>query len=295
MQSNVPVEKSALYHLGCPAWSIPEWRGTFLPEATRSSEMLSEYSKTFNTVEGNSFFYALPKIDLVERWAAQVADGFEFCFKVPRDLSHSGSLSSEGAVYDHLMHCLDVVARAGKLGPTFLQLHASFSPARLAELESFCKKWPDRFPLAVEVRHIDFFTNASSEHALNQLLESFNADRVIFDSRALFHAPPSDRIEERSQERKPKLPVHWKTTGQRPMVRFVGRNKIESVLRWQEELAEKVATWIGEGRHPYIFMHTPDNTLAPYSCRQFHQLLQMRILSLPDLVFPQGQEQIELF
>ena len=266
-----------------------------MPKGTRPSEFLSEYSRTFNTVEGNSFFYALPKIDVVERWVAQAADGFEFCFKVTRDLSHSGSLTGKGAVYDHLLHCLDCVARAGKLGPTFLQLHASFSPKRLTELESFCSQWPNRFPLAVEVRHPDFFTIASSEQALNQLLESHDVDRVIFDSRALFHAPPSDPAEERSQGRKPKLPVRWKTTGQRPMIRFVGRNKIESVLRWQEEVAEKVAMWISEGKHPYVFIHTPDDTLAPYSCRQFHRLLQKQIPSLPDLVFPQRQEQIELF
>ena len=291
----MPAKTSALYHLGCPAWSIPEWRGTFLPERTRTAEFLAEYSKTFNTVEGNSFFYALPKIDVVERWATQAADGFEFCFKIPRDLSHSGSLLCEGAVYDHLLHCLDCVARAGKLGPTFLQLHASFSPGRLAELESFCSQWPDRFSLAVEVRHPDFFTGGTDEQALNKLLENHNADRVIFDSRALFHAPPSDPAEEGSQGRKPNLPVRWETTGQRPMVRFVGRNRIGSVLRWQEEVADRVAAWIGEGKHPYVFMHTPDDTLAPYACRQFHQLLQKRVPSLPDLVIPQRQEQIELF
>ena len=286
---------SSLYHLGCPAWSIPEWRGTFLPQGVRTSELLSEYSRTFNTVEGNSFFYALPKIDIVDRWVSQAAKSFEFCFKVPRDISHSNLLRCEGAVYDRLLQCLDCVARAGKLGPTFLQLHASFSPMRLSELEDFCSNWPDRFPLAVEVRHLDFFTVASSEQTLNQLLESHKVDRVIFDSQALFHAPPSDPAEERSQGRKPRLPVRWKTTGQRPMVRFVGRNKIESIRLWQEEVAKKVGTWINEGKHPYVFMHTPDDTLAPYSCRQFHQLLQRQIPSLPDLAFPQQQQQIELF
>lgn len=246
-------------------------------------------------MEGNSFFYALPKIDVVERWAAQTAEGFEFCFKVPRDISHARALLSKGAVYDHLMQCLERVAQAGRLGPTFLQLHASFSTDRLDELEDFCNHWPKRFPFAVEVRHLDFFTDESSVQTLNQLLESHKVDRVIFDSRALFHAPPDDSVEERSQGRKPRLPVRWETTGQRPMVRFVGRNAIESVRRWQEEVAEKVARWISEGKRPYIFMHTPDDTLAPYLCRQFHQLLQHHISELPDLTFPQRQEQIELF
>lgn len=289
------TRKSALYHLGCPAWSIPEWRGTFLPAKTRTSELLSEYSKTFNTVEGNSFFYALPKIDVVQRWATQAAEGFEFCFKVPRDISHAGALTGKGTVFERLLQCLECVHRAGRLGSTFLQLHASFSSERLDELEGFCSHWPESFPLAVEVRHLDFFTDESIAQRLNQLLESHKVDRVIFDSRALFHAPPSDPAEEKSQGRKPKLPVRWQATGQRPMVRFVGRNAIESVRRWQEEVAEKVATWIGEGKRPYVFMHTPDDSRAPYLCRQFHQLLQKQIPALPDLVFPQKEEQIELF
>lgn len=293
MSSAAKIENS--YHLGCPAWSIPQWRGNFLPAGTRASELLSEYSKTFNTVEGNSFFYALPKMDTVERWASQAAEGFEFCFKVPRDLSHARALLAKGATYDYLIQCLDCVDKAGKLGPTFLQLHSSFSPNRLAELESFCHHWPKQFPLAVEVRHLDFFTDGYSVQTLNQMLESYGADRVIFDSRALFHAPPSDPAEEKSQGRKPRLPVRWETTGQRPMVRFVGRNAIESVLHWQQEVAKKVANWIGEGKHPYIFMHTPDDTLAPYSCGQFHQLLRAHISTLPDLKFPQKEEQIELF
>lgn len=291
----VPVKKPAMYHLGCPAWSIPQWRGGFFPEKLRTADFLSQYSMTFNTVEGNSFFYALPGLDVVDRWAALAAEGFEFCFKAPRAISHARRLPATSAVYDYLLDCLDRVARVGKLGPTFLQLHASFSPERLPELEKFCRDWPERFPLAVEVRHMDFFTVTPCGQALNQLLESYRADRVIFDSRALFHSPPDDPAEKHSQGRKPRLPVLWDTTGQRPMVRFVGRNRIELAQRWQIEVAEKVATWIGEGKHPYVFMHTPDDALAPYLCRQFHRLLQERVSGLSNLSFPENQEQMELF
>ena len=294
--NTMPTEQLALYHLGCPAWSIPEWRGTFLPQGTRTNELLSEYSRVFNTVEGNSFFYALPKLDVVKRWSMQAAEGFEFCFKVPRDVSHAGRLAGEGAVYERLLECLECVAQTGKLGPTFLQLHASFSPKRLEEMEAFCSHWPGQFPLAVEVRHWDFFAEeGAAAQALDTLLTRHQVDRVIFDSRALFHAPPGDPAEERSQGRKPKLPVRWQTTGQRPMVRFVGRNMIETARRWQTEVAEKVTGWIREGKHPYVFMHTPDDTRAPYLCQQFHQLLQARLPELPDLTFPQRAEQIELF
>ena len=73
------VSNEMPYFLGCPAWSILEWRGTFLPKTTPQSDFLKLYSKTFNTVEGNSFFYALPRTQVVERWVRETEPGFKFC------------------------------------------------------------------------------------------------------------------------------------------------------------------------------------------------------------------------
>lgn len=283
------------YHLGCPAWSIPEWKGTFLPQKTAQSAFLREYSKTFNTVEGNSFFYALPKLEVVERWAQDASEGFEFCMKVPRDLSHGRRLASDQRVAEQLLQRLEILNDAGHLGPTFLQLHASFGPSRLPELEQFLINWPSHFPLSVEVRHESFFEECEGAGRLNALLQAHAADRVVFDSRALFHAPPSDSVEAKSQGRKPRLPVKWNALGARPMVRFVGRNDIEQVDPWQEEVADVVANWIQEGRHPYVFMHTPDDTFAPQLCRRFHEKLRKRNSDLVALNMPTCEVQAELF
>ncbi|MEM0969809.1 MAG: DUF72 domain-containing protein, partial [Verrucomicrobiota bacterium] len=68
-------------YLGCPAWSVPEWRGTFLPEGTPSRDFLPLYSKVFRSVEANSTFYSLPTRAVAERWAREVRRGFRFCFK----------------------------------------------------------------------------------------------------------------------------------------------------------------------------------------------------------------------
>ena len=283
------------YHLGCPAWSISEWRGTFLPKSTAQSAFLAEYSKVFNTVEGNSFFYALPKLEVVQRWAQEAAEGFEFCMKVPRDLSHSGRLGANRVIFSQLVERLEVLNCAGRLGPTFLQLHSSFGPSRLDQLEAFIASWPSHLPLAVEVRHEAFFSEGPEEACLNDLLAEHRIDRVIFDSRALFHAPPSDPAEVKSQGRKPRLPVRWMTTGSKPLVRFVGRNDIEQVDPWQDELADVVAKWIHEGRRPYVFMHTPNDTFAPKLCERFHEKLRRRITDLPCLAMPTCAVQGELF
>ncbi|MGB0372613.1 MAG: DUF72 domain-containing protein [Opitutales bacterium] len=288
------MQKTDTYHLGCPAWSIPEWRGVFLPKGTAQSALLSEYSKVFNTVEGNSFFYALPRLEMVERWAAESAPGFEFCMKVPRDISHGARLVSNAEVFEQLVERLEILYNAGRLGPTFLQLHASFGPHRLGELAGFLEAWPTHLPLAVEVRHAKFFEEGADEAVLDSLLTEHSVDRVIFDSRALFQAPPTDPVETKSQERKPRLPVRWKSTGGRPFVRFVGRNNIDQVEPWQSEVAEVVANWIKAGKHPYVFMHRPDDTLAPQLCARFHSRLKEYLPELPDLRMPVIEEQLGL-
>ena len=79
------------------------------------------------------------------------------------------------------------------------------------------------------------------------------------------------------------------------MLRFVGRNDIDLVDPWQTEATDVVANWIQEGKHPYVFMHTPDDTFAPDLCRRFHTKLQERIPELGALEFPALANQMEFF
>ena len=48
----------------------------------------------------------------------------------------------------------------------------------------------------------------------------------------------------------------------------------------------KVAEWIEAGHTPYVFIHTPDNQLAPQLAWRFHQQLQARLPGLLDLPWP---------
>ena len=101
------------YFLGCPEWSRPEWKGGLLPARTRSKDFLAGYARVFNTVEGNTTFYALPRPDVVERWKESTPPSFRFCFKFPRSISHDRKLENtteckiEDVSYSRFSHDTD--------------------------------------------------------------------------------------------------------------------------------------------------------------------------------------------
>ncbi len=271
------------YRLGCPVWACDAWRGTLFEERAPRRAFLGQYSRAFATVEGNSTFYGLPSLATAERWAAESHDGFEFCLKFPRTVSHEGRLEHPPDETRAFVDVLRLLADADRLGPSFLQLPPTFDASRFDELTRYLERLPADLPFAVEVRHPDWFDEGRNERAYERLLGDLGLDRVTFDSRALYSAPPTDDFEAASQSRKPLVPLRHTVTGRHPFVRFVGRNDVTSLNRWIDEWADVVAGWIGAGLRPYVFTHAPNDEFAPAFARAFHTALQTRIPTLPDL------------
>ncbi|HBS77890.1 MAG TPA: hypothetical protein DD989_04615, partial [Pseudomonas sp.] len=118
-----------------------------------ASDYLARYCSVFNTVEGNTTLYAWPSEQTIDRWAAPMPEGFRFCAKLPRDISQAPDLRE---VEDLIRSFRTLLAPLGsRVTPFWLQLPASFGPARLDELAQLIETL-DR-PLAVEVRHAAFF------------------------------------------------------------------------------------------------------------------------------------------
>lgn len=274
-------------YLGCPVWACAEWTGTvFRPEAKRR-DWLPQYSQAFNTVEGNSTFYAIPSLEIARRWAAETAPGFRFALKFPQEISHERQLVGCDSPLRAFLPVLETLATADRLGPTFLQLSAQFGPERLGVLERFLDELPGEFPYAVEVRHPAFFAQGDAERQLNESLAQRGIDRILFDTRAIFAGPPADEHEAESQRRKPRVPVRRTVTGQRPFVRFVGRNDIEQSRELLAEWAPIVAGWLATGKEPYFFTHAPNDAFAPPLAAQFHEALQRQFPELgPRVVWP---------
>jgi uncharacterized protein YecE (DUF72 family) len=273
------------YILGCPSWSEPAWLGSLYPVGTTSSAFLEHYVRLFNGVEGNTTFYARPSMETVQRWARLMPEGFQFCAKFPRDISHSSDLAAQVTAARQFVALMSPLGR--RLGPLWLQLPARFEANQLGALAYFLDElMPLAVPLAVEVRNLAFFERGEAERALNRLLHERGVERICLDSRPLFSCQSRDAAVLHAQSRKPRLPVRPAAFSLRPQVRFIGHPDLLANEPFLMPWVAKVAQWIEEGRTPHVYLHTPDNHQAPGLALHFHARLQERLPGLADLHFP---------
>lgn len=284
------------FYLGCPVWNCAEWGGEVYPVGSKRSDYLHWYSRTFNTVEGNSTFYGLPTRETATRWAEQAAVGFRFALKFPRLISHELRLIDTNEELRRFCEVLSVLASGEVLGPAFLQLPPDYGPENFEHLRAFLKALPHEFPWAVEVRHHGWFDGGHREQQLDELLEELRIDKVLFDSRPLYSLPPEDESERVSQARKPKTPHRETVTAKHPMVRIVGRNRPEQVVQAIDDWAEIIVGWLQTGLKPYVFTHSPDDKFAPTLARLLADKIRTRMPGLnPIPQPPQPLQQKMLF
>ncbi len=267
------------YYLGCPSWSENAWRDYLYPPHAKTADFLDLYCQVFNAVEGNTTFYASPAASTVERWAETMPAHFRFTAKFPREISHGGDLREQLTAAESFLQLINPLGE--RVSPLWLQLSKSFTPQRLPELAGFIDAL--QRPLAVEVRHDDFFAKGDSERMLNRLLLDRGVERICLDPRALFSCTSTEPSVLHAQSKKPRVPPRPAAFTQFPQVRFIGHPTLEANDPFLEPWVEKIAAWIEEGRTPYIFLHTADNLLAAKLAQRFHARLMVRLPGLPAL------------
>ena len=281
-----------MLYLGCPMWGYKAWvgKGRLFPPHTPASDFLRLYSRQLNTVEGNTTFYALPSVETVLRWKQETPENFRFCPKISRDISHSGNLVAskrQTQIFIERMRLL-----GSRLGPIFLQLPPSFSPTQLDELKEFLTFWPRELPLAVEVRHPDFFVEPHI-HTLDQVLQDHQVARIIMDTRPLLTGPEAEQKVLLARERKPHLPVHVSITANFAFVRYIGHPTMENNQPFLEEWAKLVGQWLTESMAVYVFCHCPYEEHSPGICAGFYDMVKrlvQQVPALPVLTLPGQQE-----
>jgi uncharacterized protein YecE (DUF72 family) len=283
------------YNLGCTGWSLKEWVGNFFTDDAKQEDFLGQYASVFNSVEGNTSFYNIPNEKTVKSWGQKTPDGFKFCFKFHRSITHYQLLDDVEEDVMQFLENFDPIA--DRLGPFHIQLPSKFSPKEFIRLEELLSYLPTVYNYALEVRHPDFYDHGKVENRLNRLLKSYSVNRVIFDTRKLHAMNSNESSVLEAQKKKPKVPVRFETTGYRPFVRFVGANDVINNEPYLKEWAIMIADWIKEGLHPYIFTHAPDSKNQPAIARKFHQILSELIEMNPMPAWPieRQNEQLNLF
>ncbi len=249
-------------------WANRDWIGRYFPTDTPAGRELVPYATWCTAVEGNTSFYGLPSAATVARWADDGPPGFRFLFKLPQVVTHRKRLRDVDDELTEFLRRFDPLG--SRAAPFSIQLPASFEPIDLPLLDQFLDRLPTDREWAVEVRHRRFCEGGDDERRLNDLLARHGADRIIIDTRAVFAGPCRTAAEREAFQRKPRLPVRPVAIGANPVVRFIGQTEPEANPGWWAKWVPKIAQWLGEGRSPTMFVHTPDNLVAPELARRFH-------------------------
>lgn len=237
------------YFCGTSGLVLPYKNKSFYPPEFRESSRLKYYGSLFSSIEINSSFYKIPQASTVQKWAAEVPGGFQFTYKLWRDITHVAGLQFDPALVARFMQTIDACPKKGCL---LVQFPPSLRYNRISKLrellECLLRNDPERgWKLAFEFRHPDWYRAETYE-----LLDQHGAGMVIHDKKGS-QSPMED----------PEAGFVY--------LRFHGpegnyRGSYEEAFLM--EYAGYVRDWIQQGRTPYIYFN---NTMGD-AVRNLRQL-----------------------
>jgi uncharacterized protein YecE (DUF72 family) len=116
--------KSKSIHIGTSGWYYEHWDKIFYQEIP-IKERLSCYAEHFSTVELNTTFYHLPKVDTITHWYDETPKNFIFAVKVSRYVTHIKKLHETQKSIN--LFIKRIASLKQKLGPILFQLPYSFT------------------------------------------------------------------------------------------------------------------------------------------------------------------------
>ncbi|WNZ24338.1 DUF72 domain-containing protein [Leptolyngbya sp. NK1-12] len=267
------------FWLGCAIWGYKDWVGDLFPPGSRAADFLHLYSRRFTAVEGNTTFYSIPDAETVRRWAAATPEGFKFCPKLSKTLTHQGLLAP--TIAETIAFLERMQGLGDRLGVVFAQLPPSYSPDAFDDLQTFLAAMPrDQVNLAVEVRHLNWF-EAEPNERLNQLLTSLGVGRVLLDTRPIYTCPDDPQIA--SERRKPKVPLQPVSTAPFNLVRFISHPESQYNQPFLQEWSQQIGQWLQQNQQVYFFVHCPVEQRSPGTARHFQHLLEQEPVPVPSL------------
>lgn len=222
-----------MIYVGTCGYAYKDWVGPFYPGTIRSGEMLPFYANCFHAVEIDASFYGVLPQKTVARMAAATPGNFQFCFKVPRTVSHapdpSAPLHPDAELF---LESLTPVVDAGKFGAALLQFPNGFRPgdAAIAHIRRIAEVLGE-LGLVAEFRNREW-QNGATQALLSELgIGWCNVDMPSYES---LLTPSADVV------------------GRIGYVRFHGRN----AAKW----------WTGDNTTRYDYSYGPQE-LVPWTDR----------------------------
>jgi uncharacterized protein YecE (DUF72 family) len=272
-----------MLYVGCAVWAYDGWANSFFPPGLPKEDRLAAYARRLTAVEGNTTFYAVPKLPVVQRWAEDTPEMFGFCPKFPKTISHTAQLKGVGPQTASFVGVMRMLGP--RLGPLMLQLPPAFGPTRLRLLQSYLESLPDEIEVAVEVRHPDWFTGDNGAK-LDEVLKATGASRIVFDVRPAHRSESPEAAS--AKERKPDVPLIADALQPFVIVRYIGSPVMAENEPYLSEWATRVAAWLKDKRRVYFFAHCPVEDLSPFIARDLYH----RVSALADLL-PLPWDEIE--
>lgn len=257
-------------YVGCAKWNRKDLKG-FYPKGT--GDELEYYGSQFNAVELNATFYNIFDADQIEKWRNKVPANFKFFPKVHRYISHLKWLNDieerTDDYIDSIVHFKD------NLGTIFLQLRGNFKPKFFDRVTNFIEYWPEGIPLAVELRHPDWFDDEKAADELYALFEENNIANVI-----------TDTVGRRDL-------LHMRLTSNEAFVRYVGANHPSDVSRL-DEWVPRLKKWNEQGlQNIHFFVHQNKEKKSPQLAAHFIKTMNEALDT--DLKIPDIGQQDDLF
>lgn len=148
--------------VGCAGWSEDGWVGPFYAPGAPRSEWLRAYARVFDSVEVNSAYHHQPEREVVAGWARATPADFRFTVKLPKTLTYDKRLVDADEEVASFLRALEPLRSSGKLAAVVAVMEPSFQREKHGtNLAAFVATWPKSVPLAVELRHASWWTDAT--------------------------------------------------------------------------------------------------------------------------------------
>lgn len=246
------------WFLGTVGFSYKDWDGVFYPEGAPARSYLAHYSQVFNAVEIDSTFYGTPPPERVRGWAGAVPEGFKFCPKMPRQITHDLRLQNARRQTREFIETMTLFD--DKLGAILIQLPPGLTAAEFDTVAKFLADLPSELDFALEFRHQSWFNF--------ETVALLKAHGVCWTSTEYLDLPKQIALT---------TPFHY--------IRWLGRHgQFERKNRLQKDVTPQLDWWwqhiqpnLDRVHTIYGFFNNDFSGHSPQTCNQFKQLVGLPV------------------